>query len=151
MAESEIDRLERSVATLVNSVNTLTENVGRVSQDVSANRESISKLHEALKLVSIDVEKHGIALHRIELEAAKEEGRKQASGDLQTKLREHDDAARDIKALRVSFTVYEDVVGKLKQAHEQQRGILIAISVISPIIVTLVAAYVGKLLGLGVG
>lgn len=140
MAESELDRLERAVSSLAASV-------GQVSQDVSANRESISKLHEVLKLISVDVEKHGVALHRIELEAAKEEGRKSAMGDLQSKLREHDEAAREVRLIRVTQTEQGDIVSKLKQAHDQQRGILIAISIISPIIVTLVTAYIAKLLG----
>lgn len=149
MAETEMDRLERSVSSLATSVSTLTKDVAVTAQGVSANREDISKLHEALKLVSTDVEKHGLALYRIELEAAKEEGRKQATGDLQAKLRDHDDAAREVKALRLALKEQGDTVDKLKQAHDQQRGILIAVSVVAPIFISLLTAYIAKVMGLG--
>lgn len=147
MAEAEIDRLERSVSSLASSVSELTKAVGAVTLDVSSNREAISKLHEAIKLVASDVEKHGTALHLIEIEAAKEEGRKSAMGDLQAKLREHDDAARDIKTLRITIVEQGEIVSKLKQAHDQQRGVLIAISVVLPILVSIFTAYVAKMLG----
>lgn len=149
MAEAEIDRLERSVSSLASSVSELTKAVGVVTIDVSLNREAISKLHEALKLMSVDVEYHGITLRAIELEAAKEEGRKSAMGDLQAKLREHDEAAREVKAIRATQTEQGDVVSKLKQAHDQQRGILIAASVVAPIFISLLTAYIAKLLGVG--
>lgn len=149
MAEAEVDRLERSVASLVSSVADLTKNVLQVSSDVSANREAISKLHEAIKLVSTDVEKHGLVLRTIEIEAAKEEGRKSAMGDLQAKLREHDEAAREVKAIRKLQVEQGEIISNLKQAHDQQRGVIIAISVFSPVVVTLLTAYVAKLLGVG--
>lgn len=149
MAEAEIDRLERSVTSLASSVSELTKAVGNVTMDVSSNREAISKLHEALKLMSADLERHGASLRGIELEAAKEEGRKSAMGDLQAKLREHDDAARDVKTLRVTIIEQGEVVAKLKQNHDQQKGFLIAVSVVTPIVVSLVIAFITKALGLG--
>lgn len=142
MAETELDRLEKSVSSLAASVTTLT-------RDVSANREDIGKLHEAIKLVNTDVEKHGHSLRRLELDAAKEEGRKQATGDLQAKLREHDEAAREVLNLRKEQTEQGDVVAKLKQAHDQQRGFLMAVGIVVPILVSLVTAFLAKALGLG--
>lgn len=149
MAEAEIDRLERSVTSLASSVSELTKAVGNVTMDVSSNRDAITKLHEAIKLMAADVEKHGTSLRGIELEAAKEEGRKSAMGDLQAKLREHDDAARDVRTLRVTIVEQGEVVAKLKQNHDQQKGFLIAVSVVTPIIVSLLIAFITKALGLG--
>ena len=156
MAETELDRLERNVSSLVTSVTVmskditvLTKDVLIVTQGLSANREDISKLHEALKLVASDVEKHGVALYRFELEAAKEEGRKSAMGDLQMKLREHDDAAREVKTLRTTQTEQGTIVEQLKRNYDQQRGFLVAVSVIAPIVVSLLIAFISKALGLG--
>lgn len=139
MPDSELDRIVTSLAT---SVTTLT-------REVSANREDISKLHEAVKLMNADVERHSQTLRLLEIEAAKEEGRKQASGDLQAKLREHDDAAREVTSITKTLTEQGDVLSKLKQAHDQQRGFLLAVGIVGPVVISLVTAWLAKALGLG--
>lgn len=155
MPETELDRLERNINTLVGSVTALTLDVKSVTADVralaaesSAARTDITKLHDAVKLLSTDVAEHGVSLHRIELEAAKEEGRKQVMGDLQTKLTQHDEAAREVKSLRTAVTAQEDTLVKLKETYFLQKGALLVMGFIVPVIMTLLTAWGAKLLGL---
>lgn len=142
MADSEIERLEKSIVNLTSAVTALTANV-------AADHENIKKLGDALSMLTAEVEKHGNTLRKIELEAAKEEGRKQATGDLQAKLREHDEAAREVVALRKEQVEQADVVSKLKQAHDQQKGFLTAVGVILPVVISLLTAALSKAFGLG--
>ena len=146
--DTDLERLEKTVSAVVVSVSTLTQNLLTLTRDTAASREDVSKLHEAIRLVNADVEKHGTTLQRMEIDAAREEGRKSAMGDLQTKLREHDEAAREIVNLRQKTLDLSDVVGTLKVAHDKQRGFLVAAGIVGPILTTLLTAYVAKMLGL---
>jgi chromosome segregation ATPase len=147
--DSDLERLEKTVISLALSTTTLSKDVITLTQDIRAGQENVSKLHEAIRLVNTDVEKHSLALYKIELESAREEGRKSAMGDLQTKLREHDEAAREIVGLKKEQLEQGETVAALQSAHDKQRGFLVAVGVVAPILTTLITAYAAKVLGLG--
>lgn len=147
--DSDLERLEKTITSLAISTTALSKDVLTLTQDIRASREDVSKLHEAIRLVNADVEKHSKALYRIELETAREEGRKSAMGDLQTKLREHDEAAREIVGIKREQAEQGETVTNLKTAHDKQRGFLVAVGVVAPILTTLITAYAAKVLGLG--
>ena len=162
MADTELEKLEKIVTTLATSVATLTTNITALtasvstltkdllllSKDVMLNRVDIGKLHAAVQLMNGDVEKHGHTLRRMEIEEAKESGRKEAMGDLQTKLQTHDDAARKVSHLETTLKEQHDLLEKLKSAHDHQRGVILAFALITPIVVTLLTAWLSKLLGI---
>lgn len=161
MPESDIDRLERVVVTtattvaaltkdvvaLTANVSTLTKDLTALTKDVQLNREDIGKLNSALQLLNGDIEKHGLVLRRLEIEEARESGRKEAMGDLQTKLLSHDDAARKVAHLENVTLDQKLLLDKLKTAHDQQRGVMLAMSIVAPVVVTLVTAFLAKLFG----
>jgi hypothetical protein len=102
-------------------------------------RADVDALGRAVSGVVETVASHGASIRAMELTNATEAGRRQALGDCATK--------GEVAGVQRAVDGLATTVDALRRAHDQQRGVMIAIGVVLPVAITLLTKWLSSHIG----